>query len=71
MRLLLLLLPLMVCGQNLKKSHKISLKLDFEVTDTILFIKDTVYICRENTRIRKTKDSIYIYAKHQYYKSKL
>ena len=48
----------------------ITVKVDYEVVDKIKFLNDTIYICKDKTRIRISKDSIYIYAKHQYLKLK-
>ncbi len=65
MKLLFILFPILVFSQK-----TIKVKIDYEVVDSIKFFKDKIYICKDKTRIRISKDSIYIYAKHQYLKLK-
>lgn len=65
MKLLFLLLPILAFSQK-----TITVKVDFEIVDYKLIKGDTVWICKNNKRLRMTKDSIYIYAKNQYLKVK-
>lgn len=65
MKLLFIILPFLVFSQK-----KIIVKLEFEIIDTTKFLNDTIYNCKEQKKIRVTKDSIYIYGKNQYFKLK-
>jgi hypothetical protein len=64
--LLLLLFPIFLFSQP----KKIKVTLEFEVVSKIILKKDTIYICKNNKRIRMSKDTIYIYADKQYLKVK-
>ena len=68
MKLLLLLFPLFMLGQNLtikKDSLIITIKLKIESRGRLK--KDTIYTCG-NINVMIDKKIIYIYAEHQYLK---
>jgi hypothetical protein len=64
--LLLLLFPIFLFSQP----KKIKVTLEFEIVSKTILKKDTIYICKNNKRIRMSKDTIYIYADKQYLKVK-
>lgn len=70
MKILFLLLPFISFSQVKIEKEKITIKLELEVVEKKLFLNDSIYICKNDVRIRITKDSIYYYAKHQYLKVK-
>jgi hypothetical protein len=71
MKLLFLLFPIFMLGQRSpQKGDTITVKLNFEVTGVKKFLDDTIYICKNDKRLRFTKDSIYIYGFRQYLKLK-
>jgi hypothetical protein len=64
--LLLLLFPIFLFSQP----KKIKVTLEFEIVSKTILKKDTIYLCKNNKRIRMSKDTIYIYADKQYLKVK-
>jgi cbb3-type cytochrome oxidase cytochrome c subunit len=70
MKLLLLLLPILCLAQAPKKPNKIRFYFEVEVVEKSIFLKDTMYKCKNQTLVRITKDSVYVYKKHQYFKFK-
>jgi hypothetical protein len=71
MKLLFLLFPIFVLGQNLsitKDSLIISIKLKIE--NRGMLKKDTIYTCGK-VNVMIDKETIFIYAEHQYLKLKI
>lgn len=68
--LIFILLPFLCFSQIKIEKEKITIKLELEVVGKKLFLNDTIYVCKNNVRIRVTNDSIYYYAKNQYLKVK-
>ena len=69
MKLLFLLFPVFMFGQNLiitKDSLIITIKLKIE--NRGMFKKDTIYTCGKHTNVMIDKQTIFIYAEHQYLK---
>jgi len=72
MKIIFLLFPIILFSQPFKKvKDKITLKIEFEVTDSLKLKNDIIYICKDGKRIRKSKDTVYFYGKRQYLKVKL
>jgi len=67
---ILLLIPFLGFGQYKKVKDRILVKMDFIVVDSIKLKNDIVYKCKDSTRIRISKDSVYIMGKRQYLKVK-
>lgn len=68
--LVFILLPFLSFSQVKIEKEKITIKFELEVVERKAFLNDSIYICKNDVRIRVTKDSIYYYAKHQYLKVK-
>lgn len=70
-KLLFILFPMFCFSQNVKiEKEKISMKLELEIIERKAFLNDSLYICKNDIRVRITKDSVYIYANRQYLKFK-
>ena len=70
--IVILLFPLIAFGQKMSiKNDTITIVFKLIITDKKVFLKDTVYSCGKEIKIRKTNDTLYYYAKHQYLKMKI
>ena len=72
MKLIFLLFPILALGQNLsitKDSLIITIKLKIESRGRLK--KDTNYTCGKDINVRIDKETIFIYAEHQYLKVKI
>jgi hypothetical protein len=59
-----------LCLTEAPKTKKKTFTFDVEVVEKKVFLKDTLYKCKDKTIIRVTKDSVYVYGKNQYFKFK-
>lgn len=70
MKWIFLLFPMFCFSQVKVEKTKISMKLELEIIERKAFLNDSLYICKNDIRVRITKDSVYIYANRQYLKFK-
>lgn len=69
MKIVFLLFPLIAFGQLKVEPKKLQIKLEYEIIERKILLKDTIYICK-NVNVRVSKDTIFIYGKRQYLKIK-
>lgn len=69
MKIAVLLFPFIAFGQLKVEPKKLQIKLEYEIIERKILLKDTIYICK-NVNVRLSKDTIFIYGKRQYLKIK-
>ena len=72
MKLLFLLFPAFLFGQNLTiKKDSLIITIKLKIENRGMLKKDTIYTCGKDINVMIDREIIYIYAEHQYLKVRI